>query len=103
MKFAAAVSAELWRRGYAVICPHLNTYKFEKRYGLDPHNKEEWIALFDRFLTGDFEIISRCDALVMLPDWEDSRGATAEFVFARYLGKPIWVWPELPRDLNETD
>jgi len=63
---AEAVAIELWKRGYAVICPHMNS------------------ALLDGvvddsvFLAGGIEMLKRCDILVMMDGWEDSKGSNAE-------------------------
>ena len=34
-------------------------------------------------------MLSQCDAIYMLKDWKDSRGATIEHDFAKYAGKKI--------------
>lgn len=88
---AATIADVLWNKGYAVICPHLNTYGME---GEAVFGGDAWINEFKKFLTGDFEIISRCDMVVMLPGWENSKGACAEFAFAHWLELPVWVWPD---------
>jgi hypothetical protein len=90
---AYKIAQELWLRGYVVICPHLNTYGFEGSASLGDDN---WEAMFKMFLVGDFEIISRCDAVVMLPFWKQSKGACAEFVFAHWMGIPVYMWPDVP-------
>jgi len=63
---ARKYAKKYWELGYAVICPHMNS------------------ALMDGvcddkiFLDGDIEILKRCDIIVMLPNWEQSDGATKE-------------------------
>lgn len=81
--YAMDVAREYWKQGYAVICPHSNTYL------MDGHD-----VSWETFLAGDFELIRRSDAVVMLPGWEDSKGARAELDFARELGKEIFFWEE---------
>ena len=66
IKNAREAAKELWRQGWAVICPHLNTAHFD---GVCPD---------DVWLRGDLEILSRCDAIYMLRNWRDSSGAVAE-------------------------
>jgi len=78
---AMDVAAELLRAGYTVICPHSMTHGFEM-YGL--HD--------DVFLHNDMQLVRRCDALVMLPNWKTSRGCWDEYNMARWLGKPIVCW-----------
>ena len=53
----------------------------------------EWKDSFKMYLVGDLEFISRCDAVIMLPGWEQSRGSCAEFAFAHWLGLPVVEWP----------
>ena len=84
---AARIAAELWDAGHAVICPHTNTAHFEelcKRAG------------YEDFMQGCLDIISRCDALVMIPGWEESPGAQREYQYATSLGMPIYEWPQVP-------
>ena len=85
---AGSVAYELWRMGYAVICPHTNS-TFSCRKQLN-----DGIP----YIKGDLEIISRFhggkDCLVMLPGWEESKGARAEREFASNRGLNIFYWPE---------
>jgi len=68
---ARSHALELWKKGWAVICPHLNSLYM----GHGTEDKD----CFDLFLTGDCEIIKRCDAIYMLPNWKNSRGAKLEW------------------------
>lgn len=63
---ARAAAIRLWKEGYAVICPHMNTALFD---GICP--EETW-------LQGDLEILKRCDAIYLLDNWESSIGARNE-------------------------
>lgn len=58
-----------WTKGYAVICPHLNSANFD---GLMPDNT---------FLAGTMEMLSRCDFIAMHPKWADSEGCVQEHLF----------------------
>ena len=74
---AEAVALQYWKLGYTVICPHKNTAFFGG-------------ALPDTvWLEGDIEILKRCDVIVMIPGWEDSKGALAELKVALEHGKEI--------------
>jgi predicted mannosyl-3-phosphoglycerate phosphatase (HAD superfamily) len=63
---AEEVALELWKLGAAVICPHSNT-----RFYQGEADDQVW-------LDGDIEILKRCDAVYMLPDWTESVGASEE-------------------------
>lgn len=74
---AERVAIEYWRKGYAVICPHKNTALFD---GLAPDSV---------WLSGDLEMLRRCDVVVMIPGWKASSGAINEESLALNLGKEI--------------
>jgi hypothetical protein len=63
---ARRAAIRLWRQGWVVICPHLNS------------------ALMDgacdesAFLEGDIELLKRCHAIFMLTNWIKSTGAKSE-------------------------
>jgi nucleoside 2-deoxyribosyltransferase len=65
----------LWLEGFAVFCPHANTFFMD---GPDLPAKT--------FLDGDMEILRRCDAVYMLPGWSVSEGAKAEHAYAVWAG-----------------
>lgn len=69
---AMALSLEVWKRGHVALCPHANTMFFQNAAG----------TADNVWLDGDLELIRRCDAVLMMPDWERSAGARAEQVFA---------------------
>ena len=66
IQHAKRVAADLWKMGYAVICPHANSQHmgFKDDGGC--------------FLEGDMAMVERSDLLVMLPNWESSEGAQLE-------------------------
>lgn len=41
-----------------------------------------------------FSMIHRADAAAFLPDWAESRGASLEHGYCRYIGKPVWYLRE---------
>jgi hypothetical protein len=75
---AEALAIRVWKLGAAAICPHLNTRLFD---GECPD--ETW-------LTGDFEIIRRVDALVLVDGWQRSTGTAQEIKLAKELGLPVF-------------
>lgn len=77
---AEAVAAELWKQGYYVICPHLNSAFFD---GLVDDSV---------FLAADIEILKRCDAMVLAGCWKDSKGCQVELEVARQHKIPVYVY-----------
>lgn len=51
----------------------------------------------------DLIAISYCDAMVVLPGWEDSRGALAEYRVAVWLGLDVHTVDGLPRNRQLVD
>ena len=83
---ARKVAIELWEMGHAVFCPHLNTQHFEV----------DCCVPEDAYIQGDLEILKRCDGVVMLPGWRESKGATQEYYAALRAGLPVWFYPSVP-------
>lgn len=71
------VAKHLWLAGYAVFCPHSNAALMD---GVPYH----------RFIAGDLEILSRCDAILMLNGWRESRGARLEHDCAESVGMQVF-------------
>ncbi len=70
-------AGELWKRGYAVICPHMNTAN------LDGTASEA------EFLAGTLEMMKRCDVVFLMPRWKESEGARHEKSVATALGMDV--------------
>lgn len=85
---AKSIALDLWKSGYTVISPHANS---DLPVSLANKEVEAW-----RWLDGDFEIIARCDAVVVLPNWEQSEGTKGEIEFAEERKIPITYYPDLP-------
>lgn len=77
---ARKLAIEVWEAGFTALTPHLNTIHFEN----------DCQCVYDNFIAGDLELISRCDCLLMLPEWEKSKGALLEHHEANRLNKPIF-------------
>ena len=85
---AIDIAAQLVELGYSVVCPHANTHYVHLRMiekGMTPLDPIQWNEF-------DFEILRRCDILVMMPNWKESTGARLEKVFAEQLGIRVYVW-----------
>jgi len=79
------VFIELLRCGIYSICPHtLTTHiidaKVDTLKGMD---YEIWIEYC-------FSVLQRCDAVLMLDNWQDSYGAKKELSYTKKLGLPIY-------------
>ena len=85
--FARKVAVNLWEQGYAVLCPHMNTAHFEV---------DTTKVTYDDWLKGDLEMLLRCDAIIMLPEWEKSSGAKMEKKLAEKYEIPVFYWPDHP-------
>lgn len=65
--------------GHMPVIPHKNTEGYEGLQG------------DDFFLEGTLELMRRCDAVYLLPKWEESSGARGEEAEARRLGMPVFT------------
>ncbi len=71
----------LWELGYSVFCPHLNTIHFEN----------DCKCKYQDYIDGDLTILKRVDAILMMENWEQSRGAIIEQNEAAFQGIPIFL------------
>ena len=76
---AKQVARRLWKNGWGVICPHMNSCL------IDGSDIPE-----ERFANGYLEILGRCDAIVLLEGWQRSIGSLAELTLALKLGIQIY-------------
>ena len=83
---AKQAAIELWNEGHAVICPHMNTQDFEHYTNLE---NEDFVEL-------DLLMVERCDGIVMLENWRESKGAIKELKHATEQGLRVYYWPEKP-------
>ena len=44
----------------------------------------------ETYLRADILLLAQCEAIAMLPGWQESRGAKLEYLLARELGMPIY-------------
>ena len=78
IRLAESLSYELWLKGFAVICPHTMVRFFDG-------------ALDDEVgIKGDLEILSRCDAVFLIPGWRRSEGTLQEQECAMAKGIPVF-------------
>ncbi|MDP2244061.1 DUF1937 family protein [Pseudomonas sp.] len=77
---ARQVGTQAARLGWYPVIPHANTAHME--LDLD-HNDEFW-------LTGTLELMTRCDAVVLVDGWENSAGTLAEIARADAMHIPVY-------------
>jgi len=69
---ASKLAIKCWENGWAVICPHKNTAGYQH---LSHIPEEVWYK-------GDLELLRRCDAIIMMENWQTSHGAINERNYA---------------------
>lgn len=78
IRAAEEVAARVWAMGHVALCPHANSRHMEG------------VASDEVFLAGTLELMRRCDAVLLVPNWRDSEGARAEVAEADRLGIPVF-------------
>jgi len=87
---AERVARDCYENGIGFICPHANTSQFGDCTEQEDHRF---------FLDVDLKIMLGCDAILMLPNWRNSKGATEEHEYAKLIGMPIYYCsPESPEE-----
>ena len=97
-KFAKAEEM-LEAKGYEVFNPTDGEWQehLRKRYPIDReqgHDGED-IDFYAYALLRDMMVLATCEAIYMLPDFLDSKGAKAEHAFAVATGKKVYYADEL--------
>ena len=82
IEVAEQYTESLWKLGFGVMCPHSNTKHMELRAPKVP---------YEHYMELDLKLIESCDAIFMLPGWEDSRGSNLEMEHAKALGIPVFM------------
>jgi hypothetical protein len=67
---AREVAFKYWGSGRAVICPHMNSALIDG------------LITDEQILLGCMIILSKCDAIVMMQGWQESKGSIDERDFA---------------------
>lgn len=90
--FDAFVAAcrDLRGRGFTVISPH----EMDLELGFDPED-EFTQADLEKAIPRDVEGILKSEAVVLLPGWEDSKGAQTELSIALWAGRKAMLYPHL--------
>lgn len=82
-----AIGAAVWCAEHRIFyfCPHMNSAYMDK---LSPNTP----VLF--YYAMDEEILSRCDAVLVLPGWENSEGTLAEIEYCKLHHVPYFYGRE---------
>jgi len=75
MVYAWWWARKLNKAGLVVFSPHLNFWNMGLPY--------------EGYMTKDFAVIDRCDAVYLLPNWKRSSGAIREYAYAKKRGIKI--------------
>ncbi len=76
------VASRVWGlEGAYAVCPHANTANMDGAAGPDDYEK---------FIEADLDLVVRCDAVLMLRGWRESRGAVRERDAAIREGMPVF-------------
>lgn len=79
----------VWNNGGYALCPHTNTGNFQG-------------ALPDEvFLDGCIALMMRCDAVLTIPGWEKSSGASNEIKYAKDHSLPVIEATQLMEFIND--
>jgi hypothetical protein len=81
---ALEVISKKGRFDWFPITPHLNTGRFEM-YDFCMEGIRS-----DYYYNGYTELVQRCQAILMLPDWKESKGAIEEHSLAKAHNIPIY-------------
>lgn len=89
---AEEVALEVWKQGAVPVCPHTMNRFFDKEVD------DEVV------LKGTLELLTRCDALLLLPGWHESEGCRNEAKVAAKENIPTFVYnhDRLPEWLRES-
>ena len=77
--------------GHAVV----NPARMDDEDGFDrdyEYGDDEMAEMIRSFASRNAAKLAQCDAIALLPDWDESEGAKLDLAFAQYLGlKVIWA------------
>jgi nucleoside 2-deoxyribosyltransferase len=76
---AEEAALAVWQNGAVALCPHKNSAGMGGAPG----------TFDDMWLEGDLELLKRCDAVWLIENWEYSRGASREMIFAKAHDIPV--------------
>lgn len=90
---AREVAVSLWNQGHTVLCPHLNSAHLEHDVNFGLSDDAEALQ-HEQWIMHSIRLLSRCDALVLAPNWNESCGTNIERNFALSENIPIYEWTQ---------
>lgn len=85
-------------QGYTVI----NPAAMDEGLGLNPHIGVMDPEFLKKAAQRDLEAVIASDGIVLLPNWERSKGARAELAVAQWLDKKIYLYPSMAEHGKES-
>lgn len=82
---ATRIAAEVFDAGHVPITPHLLSHEPAQHTEADALDTSFWYEV-------TMDMARRCDAMLMLPYWEASVGATEEREYAERVGMPVYEY-----------
>ena len=79
----------------AMMYDVINPARMDEELGLDPHQGVMDPEFLKKAAQRDLEAVIASDGIVLLPDWEKSKGAKAELAVAQWLGKKVYLYPSM--------
>jgi hypothetical protein len=93
IEVATKASIKLFKKGWNVFTPHKNNGEYEFR-------KDSKDLTYDFWIDIDLDILKRCDAIFMLKNWRNSKGALIEINKAKEWGIKIYFEENGYPDVN---
>lgn len=85
-------SAALKAKGFAVISPA----DLDREAGFDPLKGDSRKGFdMEACIRRDVEAVLTCDAVVLLPGWDRSKGCAAEIALAKWADKEVLLYPSM--------
>jgi hypothetical protein len=81
-KHASDVALKAWEARWSVISPHKNCYGYVPSHKMD----------YEKWMSGLVAQVVRCDAILLLPGWEKSKGCRIEMQVARDNHIPVFQY-----------
>jgi nucleoside 2-deoxyribosyltransferase len=86
------IAALLLKQGLMVYSPLSETHPIHLQgVSMDLWPENEW----ELYLSRDERLMEKCDALILCPGWEESRGCLRERDYFTESGKPIFILEDI--------